>query len=764
MGFLTVGKPVWLSTAPAHRLARRAGLVLLLALTLVPFQSIFWTPHVSLAPKLGLVALVLLTAARPRDALLVVAALLPFGYLLTDPAGLAVAGAEALATVPASTGVLGRATSALTDVVLDQPHRFTEALVLAFLAGYLARATWRAGIAGAIPATVLVPALLFGAALLASCVVNHRVWLVWDVALPSGPRLVDFLVWGYHDALEPHRSAPADTFGSLYATVQTCAGLALLVATVALCRGDPAFVRRLARMFVAGVAGGAALTFVAMAMYTVSQPELVPVETSLGMRWTMFAGINTAAAMLAMTVPLAIACGCLPRANRAGWWSAAAVMVAALALNGTRSTILPAVLVAVGATLWVVRARGDRRLLAVAMAVVLIAGAGLVATTAVRYDDARAYFRTANHRLEHAGDAAGMWASRPVFGHGIDQYRVEARRLEAMRRPHNLYLLTFVEMGAAGGGLFLWLIASPLWLMWRGLRAPPHNGLLLAALAGVTAFLLGNLGRSALDHGTEVTAFPFWIVLGLGAALGIDRATADPSVADSESSEAAERDAEPAAEQADAPVPGAHPGAKPAAPAGATAPYAPWPGRLRAFAAVAVVVLAASIPWRIDRQVEAADIPARLHRLAQESGLGRIVYGLPDWETSQDTRFRWTRGTVRFFAHPGVTAVEIPVRAGSVAVTGPRRVDVRVDGRLAERLDLAEDGWLPVRIVLPRSGPDLRWRTVELAVTPTWIPRDVLPGSTDARELGVMIGERRWCYGPLTGDGTCPSGWLPDGS
>ena len=25
-----------------------------------------------------------------------------------------------------------------------------------------------------------------------------------------------------------------------------------------------------------------------------------------------------------------------------------------------------------------------------------------------------------------------MWLSRPIFGHGIDQYRVEARRREAM--------------------------------------------------------------------------------------------------------------------------------------------------------------------------------------------------------------------------------------------------------------------------------------------------------------------------------------------
>lgn len=755
MGFLTAGMAAWLSTALA-----RAGLVLLLILTLVPFQSIFWTEHIPLGPKLGLLGLVLLSAARPRDALLVLVALLPFGYLLTDPVGLAEAGAEALATTLPSRSGLAAVTSELTDVLLDQPHRFTEAVVLAFLAGYLFRNAWSGGKGGPVPPGVLAPAFLFGAAVLASCVVNYRVWLAWDIALPSGPRLADFLLWSYHDAIEPHRAAPADTFGSLYATVQTCAGLALMIATVALCRGDPGFVRRLVRMFVAGVAGGAALTFVAMAMFALCQPEPVSLQTLLGMRWTMFAGINTAAAMLAMTVPLAVLCGCLPQANRWVWWPAAAVMVAALALNGTRSTIIPAVLVAAGATLWVVRARENRRLLAAGMAVVLIAGAGLVAATALRYDDARAYFRTVDTRLEHVDEAAGMWTSRPVFGHGIDQYRVEARRREAMRRPHNLYLLTFVEMGLAGGGLFLWLIGSSLWLMWRGLRARPPDVLLLAAFTGSMAFLLGNLGRSALDPGTEVTAFPFWIVLGLGAALGIDRATQSAEAADAphraEASAEASRPAPPAV--------AAHPAEAAATGTGAAAAYAPWPGRLRAFTAAGVVVLAATVPWRIDRQILAADIPARLHRLVQESGLGPIVYGLPDWETSQGTRFRWTRGTVRFFAHPRVTAVEIPVRAGSVAATGPRRVDVRVDARLVEQLDLAEDGWVPMRIVLPRSGSGGRWRTMELHATPTWIPRDVLPGSTDARELGVMIGERRWCYGAVTGDGLCLSGWLPDGS
>ena len=672
--------------------------------------------------------------------------MLPFGFLLTDPAGLAEAGADALATVPASVSVLGAATSALTDVVLDQPHRFTEALALAFLAGYLFRNAWRGGSAGTVPATVLVPALLFGAAVLASCIVNYRVWLAWDIALPAGPRLVDFLAWGYHDAIEPHRSAPADTFGSIYATVQTCAGLAMLVATVALCRGDPGFVRRLARMIVAGVAGGAALTFVAMAMYTLSQPEPVPLQTLLEKRWTMFAGLNTAAPVLAMAAPLAMACGCLPRAKRVVWWSAAAVMVAALALDGTRSTILPGVLVAAGATLWIVRARGDRRLLAAMLAAVLVTGAGLIAATALRYDDTRAYFRTVNTRLEHADEAAGMWTSRPIFGHGIDQYRVEARRRDAMRRPHNLYLLTFTEMGVAGGGLFLWLIASPLWLMWRGLRARPPDVLLLAAGAGVTAFLLGNVGRSALDHGTEVTAFPFWIVLGLGAALGLDRA-AQPAVAPA-------RRAEPA----ETPIRRAHPGAKPAARAGAGAPYARWPSRFGAFTAAGIVVLAASIPWRVDSKVREADIPLRMHRLAQENGLARVESGLDQWETAPDARFRWTRGPVRFFAHPSVTAVEIPLRAGSVAATGPRRVEVRVGGRLAQRVEMTDDRWLPIRLVLPRSGRI--WRTLELEASPTWVPREVLPGSTDARELGVMTGEIKWCYGAVTEDGTCRDGWM----
>ena len=59
----------------------------------------------------------------------------------------------------------------------------------------------------------------------------------------------------------------------------------------------------------------------------------------------------------------------------------------------------------------------------------------------------------------------------------------------------------------------------------------------LAVSAGLAAYLLANLGRGSLDPGTEVTAFPFCIVLGLGAALGIDRAA--------QSADAPTRSAEP---------------------------------------------------------------------------------------------------------------------------------------------------------------------------------------------------------------------------
>ena len=693
---------------PPIALACRTGGLLLLLPAVGIFQSVFWADEVLLAPKLAVTGLALLSAWRPRDGLLAVAALGPLGSVAADPTGIGRGVAEALAAAPRATAP-ATMSETLLPVVQDQTHRFPETLILAFLIGYGLRLVWRPGDHRSVPASLLAPGLLLASAVLASCIVNNRVWHAWDLAFQSGNRVVDFLVRGYHNPIGTHPSAPVDTFDSIEATVGTLAMIGVLLATFSLCRGDKDYTRRLVRMIVAGAAGAALLGFVAMAMYIVSHPEAGALRTALTQRWTLVGSINTMGPQIVLVAPLALACGCAMRSTRAVWWGAAAVLLAALWSNATRSAILPGVAAGAAALIWLVRDQPSRRLRAALMAAILLAGTGLVAGTAIRFlGNDHTYFWTLRTRLEFAQQAVPLIADKPVFGHGIDQYGRAARRQEAKTVPHNLYLSTAGELGITGVGLLLWLIGSAVWLMFKGLRARPPDALLLAACVGVTAFLVANLGRGSLGAG-------FTLVAGLAAALGFDR-SAHPAET----------------------VHGAAPAANPS-----------WPRGLRACTVAGIVLLAASIPWRVDREARTID-------------LSHLESGFDRWEAASDARFRWTRGPVEFFVHPSVTAVELPVRALGVERTGPRNVEVRINGDIEQRLLMTRDGWQNIHLVLSPSGHV--WRKIDIDVSPTWIPRDVLPGSADPRELGVMTGELRRCHGPVATGGACPDGWTSGAS
>ena len=666
-------------------MARRAFIVLLLAAALVPFQSVFRTDQIRPAPKLALAALAILSAVRPRHGLLVVAALGPFGNLLADPIGIG----DALAPAPAPPAQA--AVSNLHPLPTHQ-HRFAEALFLAFLIGHACRRLWRRGAGGPVPPSLLAPACLFGTVVLTSYAVNYAVWRSWDLAFPSGDRLVDFLVLGYQDSIDVSRLAPADPFDSLQATVLTCAGLAVLLVTCSLCRGDAGFVRRLVRMIVAGAAGAAALSFVALALYVANHPDATGLRTALLHRWTMFASINTGAPLLVLAAPLALATAWRTRTNRAVWWTAAAVLPGALYLNGTRTAILAGIFVAGAGALRMAHQRGGARALAATIAGIVAAGAVAAAITANRYADARHFFFSSRARVAIADEAAQLVAGEPAFGHGIGQYAREARRRDMQRNPHNHYLLVAAELGVVGAGVFVWLLAAIAWPMAKGLRSRPSDLLLFAACAGVAAYLLANAGRSSL--GSAVGSFPFWIVAGLGAARSLDH------------------------------------GAQSAGAGAGTVTTAPtWPGRLRAGVILGVVLLTATVPWRIDRRTQRLDA----------EGVVRGVHGLAAWETAQGSRYRWTVGRTTFLLHESVTTLELPVRAGSVALTGPRRVRIRIDGVLVRQVDLAHDAWQAVRVIAPPARR--AWRLVELEVHPTWRVADQFPETRDFRELGVMVGE-----------------------
>jgi O-antigen ligase len=99
------------------------------------------------------------------------------------------------------------------------------------------------------------------------------------------------------------------------------------------------------------------------------------------------------------------------------------------------------------------------------------------------------------------------------------------------------------------------------------------------------------------------------------------------------------------------------------------------------------------------------------------------------------SRFRWS-GARAFLDLPcSARTISVPVRSLSDV---PQHVEIRVNGRMIDRVALADHGWRELRYSLPRSPWFVRSHCVELLVDPLWQP----PG--DARRLGVMVGPYSW--------------------
>ena len=200
---------------------------------------------------------------------------------------------------------------------------------------------------------------------------------------------------------------------------------------------------------------------------------------------------------------------------------------------------------------------------------------------------------------------------------------------------------------------------------------------------GLMAFLLttASSGHPLL---IEVTAYTFWIVLGLGVAY---------SYATQLSNAATEHDQNLS--------PALHPST--------SAPQ--WAKRV---VVVSTILLAISIPlrWSDGRSnIDFAD----------------VSYGLHNWEEAGGMRYRWTSDRATLFFDKDTHSIELPLRAPFINATGPIHVDVLLDGRLATRLDLNRPDWQSLELELPPTMDP--YRELELQVSPSWFPQELLPGS-----------------------------------
>ena len=669
-----------------YRWGAAGGSVALAALAVLLFQSILWPAHVPWLLKLGIVAVALVSVARPANGLLIVAGLSPLAYMLA------------------------------TRVAGAYPARIAEAIALAFLAGYAVRAGWqrfgRRGVRPSPSPRLLAPVVVFGAAAIASCIVHYHFMQVWqDRPWPFLERLATFLVRGYHEDLGNYVPTAGDAgFRFVYATAFVIEGAALLLASFLLCIRDPTLLPRLVRMIVVGAAGAGTLSFYALASAALSEADALEALGTLllSQRWTMFTPkLNTASTLFVLAGALAVgAAAADPGRRRPGWIAAAAILAGALLINGTRAALLAATLVLVVTAVQLLRRRGGWQSLGTPVAVGLAVLGLALGLTAFNWlylhqETARAGLGI---RFMYAESAIRMFASSPLFGVGIDQYYLNSRPFasEALlainqRAPaHNPFLHHAGELGLAGVVPFVWMIGAALRMCVAAVRAGARDSYLLGALGGLTAFLITSLsaGHALL---IEATAYPFWIVLGLAAARAHSLAPAAPPAA-------------------------AHPETR--SDEGARASGAPaW---RRHCVVACTALLAISLPPRIAAQASNIDFT-------------KIAYGLHDLEDNGRERYRWTTEHVTMFLDGTAESVELPLRAPLVELTGPMTVEIFLDERLANRIELTARAWRRVHMQLPPS--DRRYRTLDLTIAPTWYPATLLPGSTDPRELGVMVGE-----------------------
>jgi hypothetical protein len=456
-----------------------AGLFTLIVLVLG--QSTLWPDSVPVSAKALLVAVGVLSFARPGDGLLLVAGLVPFGQV-----GARWFGSNA---------------------------RGSEALVLACLSGLFLRKLWSARLRTSPSNGIEWSALLFGLIVAASCI--EQLWFLQvqiDFPWPFAQELAATAIGDY---LVTFRR-----FGTLFNAMLLLEGLGLLVCTAHICRIDSTFTTRLVRVLVVGAVAVAAFNLAfAWGRFLESGRPIAGLWQFIARdRWTVHTGDpNAAASYFAMTFVMAVGAGLSWRRwSSPVWLCAASIIAAALWMTGSRTAILAVLMVAVVACASFVLRRQTNRRRALLVICVLIVPVSVLAFQYVMESRSGAAL-AANIRWMFLQTTVRMLAWQPLFGVGIGQYPLwsqhfsppELRAIYRTENAHNNFLQVAGELGGIGLVAFLALLASAVWY-WKPAQAA--NPLARSVLAGVGAFVMTWFGGHPLL--VPMVAYPFWIALG----------------------------------------------------------------------------------------------------------------------------------------------------------------------------------------------------------------------------------------------------------
>jgi hypothetical protein len=574
--------------------------------------------------------------------------------------------------------------------------RTTEVLVVVSLTGCCVGAARRAALfRQALCGWIAVPVALLAVAAVAST----AVWLRVDqfrtgYAAAYVQRFLQVLTHDYF-------VAPGD-FWVVVSTAVILEGLALFVFVAALCRNDPTFFPRALRMLVVGGAALGVMSVVRLGEILLRNPDALAAlrASSIGLRISpqipdyIAAGAYFALCWLG-TLGLSVAS---PPRRRSVWLATGLPLIAALFLTGSRSVIAAALAGLVFVMFAVARRRaapGRRVVVFAVLALAVMVGSyqQVIGRDAV----GQMARQSVTVRLELLEAGWHVIATRPLFGVGLDRFYLVApafasptlRALWPGRmNPHNDFLRFGGELGLVGLVLFVWILGEAWRRIWKALQITPD--VRLAGLAGgIVAFLVTSCVSNPLM--VREVSYVFWIALGLA----VGRATA--------------------------PLPQA------VAPEPISLPVRTRASRLRWLVVVPIGgALVLSVPSRA--ATELANI-----------NVSRVSYGFFEWGADADgTPSRWSGPRATLFVDGRARSVEIWC-SGAAPAGVLQQVEVRLDGRLANRVAVGTERQR-LRLVLPATG-SVRPRRIDLTVTPTWIPAQMIPGNQDRRELGVKVGE-----------------------
>jgi len=450
-------------------LVTRAAWIVAVIFTAAPLFSIFHQP-VGWGPRIIVTALTITAAARPFDALLLLAGLSPFA-----------------ATILALTRV-GSA-----------PVNFFEATVLAFLLGWAMHSAIRPHRLALSQRFAVAAAFLFAltvAALITSAIIIR----IEHPDIPARELLQSFVLKDYLV------SSNTLTSGMLFLE-----GIALMVAAAETCAGDAARRRRVLAMMVLGAAAAAFLNVFRIFNSAMAQPHLLAsfFAQLAVLRVNMhFPDLNAAGSYFAMMLFLAL--GLIAGMPVLG--SAACVAIAAgIWVAGSR-TAMAAVLGSAGVV--ALFRPLDRRRQVVWSLAIIIGLAAILAASWKWYPAGRNLDSggALSYRITAAKAAFDLIGAHAVFG-------IRPGNFPALsgfaNNAHNNYLQIAAELGIPALVVFLYLGGFAVRASWReASESWPAWGLSL----GLIAYLITCLaGHPMLVPGA---AYPFWIALGLAASCG----------------------------------------------------------------------------------------------------------------------------------------------------------------------------------------------------------------------------------------------------